>query len=462
MFLQQFLTDYDESLNVHVNIDPLGMLVIWSAFGQKVFNSRVNSISNDVRNYTLNLFNHYMVRRIGEDDTVVLSTKLKEKYTSKDALGFKQACLLYLENMFVYSLLKHEEGEDINDVKIDTLGVLGGLNGRRRWEENDRNPTLTFSTGKEGEILVRQLSLGVSGRYKTPLREIGFFDNNYNYDKGTMLWNKAKSLVQKSQLEDLSDLLYKHFKKLLEQNTEKPEFHFGDLPLEVSQAFAKAFPSSGAVGTYTSSFWLEVSGLNTGAAGALLSVIQTNEKLAKSNNFKGLLYASIEKASSDKDKIDKEEAQKLKDIQTLEPFLASAMLLFTLMASVKSQSIKDVKKSWYESFKRNEETLPKLAEKADELIQKLGGTAKVRFYELLKLAQTKSLTEQIEHLLTYHKKIMDARGQHPWVTLDENNNLKVHIRTTSLDNWQAKGIWYHNYYLPEFQSLVRGFQGETV
>ncbi len=60
MFLNRYLTDYDDSLTGESHIDPMGMLVIWSAYGHQIFQNRVNSISNDVRNYTLNLFNHYL------------------------------------------------------------------------------------------------------------------------------------------------------------------------------------------------------------------------------------------------------------------------------------------------------------------------------------------------------------------------------------------------------------------
>ena len=61
-FLSPYLTEYDESLSGDSYIDPIGTLIIWSAFGRNVFNGRVNSVSNDVRNYTLNLFHHHLVR----------------------------------------------------------------------------------------------------------------------------------------------------------------------------------------------------------------------------------------------------------------------------------------------------------------------------------------------------------------------------------------------------------------
>src|SRR6476646_5032715 len=105
LFLDRYLTEYDESLAGESYIDPVGTLIIWSAFGRQVFSNRVNSISNDVRNYTLNLFHHFLVRKLVDDDGAELSSSLQHKYHSKDALPFKQACLIFLENLFVHSVL---------------------------------------------------------------------------------------------------------------------------------------------------------------------------------------------------------------------------------------------------------------------------------------------------------------------------------------------------------------------
>ena len=127
MFLDKYLTEYDDSLSGESYIDPLGMLIIWSAYGQEIFRNRVNSISNDVRNYTLNLFNHYLVRRLIQDESILLSKRLTDVYGGKDTLFFKYACLLHLENLFTFSILKYEGKGG------DSSGVLGISNGRRRW-----------------------------------------------------------------------------------------------------------------------------------------------------------------------------------------------------------------------------------------------------------------------------------------------------------------------------------------
>jgi len=69
--LSDLLTEFDERISSELNLDPLGLQVIWSAYGQKIFRNRISSISNDVRNYTLNLFNHWVTKALVEDDAVL-------------------------------------------------------------------------------------------------------------------------------------------------------------------------------------------------------------------------------------------------------------------------------------------------------------------------------------------------------------------------------------------------------
>ncbi len=57
-------TEYDDSIAGEVLRDPLGLQVIWSDLGQRIFNYKLTSISNDIRNFTINLFHHYLIRDI--------------------------------------------------------------------------------------------------------------------------------------------------------------------------------------------------------------------------------------------------------------------------------------------------------------------------------------------------------------------------------------------------------------
>jgi hypothetical protein len=456
MFLDKYLTEYDDSLSGESYIDPLGTLIIWSAYGQEIFHNRVNSISNDVRNYTLNLFNHYLVRRLIQDENVRLSKRLTELYGGKDTLFFKYACLLYLENMFVFSILRHE-GKG-----VDSGGVLGISNGRRRWGEKDGNPTLVFSHDKpEGQILVRQLGLGVSGRYKTPLLEIGYFDSNYHYhlpSAGT-LWQGAERFIAGNKpLHALAELLVKHMQELLNQNSKQPETQFKVIPNELPSAYAKAFASSGAVGKYARDYWLSVTGLDTGAAGALLVVLDDNARSEQPQDFSPQRLMAL----TDRTSLPEDERRKVAHIEQLEPFLADAMLLFTLLTHKKSQALQVVMERW-KAFGRDEQTLPRRAQglrDAQVLLGVVKGAARARLNALLQLADATTLSDQVQLLVDYHGRVMTERGQQPWLTLDDKG-IRVHVRPMrepAEKDW-PQGAWYHSYYLPQFQWLVRGYQG---
>ena len=79
MYLSQFFTEYDDTLSQNLNIDPLGMTMIWSALGQRIFKNRVSSISNDVRNYTLNLVHHLAIKEL-VDSSIRLTGQVSNLY----------------------------------------------------------------------------------------------------------------------------------------------------------------------------------------------------------------------------------------------------------------------------------------------------------------------------------------------------------------------------------------------
>ena len=458
MFLNPYLTDYDDRLAGESYIDPLGMLVIWSAFGQKIFKNRVNSISNDVRNYTLNLFNHYLIRRLVQDEEVVLKHTLSSVYGSKDSLHFKYACLIYLENLFVYSLLAQEDTMD-----VDSGGVLGITKARRIWEDFQYDTPLLFTHDKIGHILVRQLSLGVSGRYKTPFMEIGYFDGNYHYQlpSAAVRWAEAERFIAATPvLRKLADGVFLHLQNLLAQNSARPQITFASARADkLPKMYAGAFASPGAVGRYARPYWLTATGLNSGAAGALLQVLDDNatRKPPRDLDDQQLIAAAL------KESLASDERLKIQHIEWLEPFLADSTLLFTLLASKKTQLIKDVAKLW-QQYKRNDNTLPLGAQRVmdhPELKQVLSGMARGRLQALLKLREIPNLSEQIRLLVDHHSKVMEGRGQSSWLNVDDHGAVKVHARTLRVpktEDWPV-GCWTNGYYLPQFKSLVSGYQG---
>ncbi|HKI59800.1 MAG TPA: hypothetical protein VKA23_02090 [Mariprofundaceae bacterium] len=459
MFLDKYLTIYDDRLTGESYIDPIGTLIIWSAYGQKIFNNRVNSISNDVRNYTLNLFNHYLIRRLIRDESFQLGSRLLSLYGSKNTLQFKYACLLYLENMFVYSILKHD-----GDKGVDSTGVLGITNGRRHWSGTNPNPKLVFSNEKDGQLLVRQLSLGVSGRYKTPFMGIGYFDGNYQYDipDSGPIWEGVEALIAGSpQLGQLSEAVCDHLKFVLGQNSAKPQISFNDVPEALHKAYAKTFASSGFVGKFSRSYWLAATRLDTGAAGALLQVLDENAESGKPVELSAQRLTEL----TPKKDLQPEEREKIEHIELLEPFLADVMLLFFLLTTKKSQPLTSVIAEWMK-LGRDEDTLRSRAQRVrsnQNLLNVLKGSALWRLQTMLHLADAPTLLDQITLLVDYHGKVMTGRAQSSWLNIDDNL-VKVHVRPSrppAEKDW-PNGTWYNNYYLPQFQWLVSGYQGGGV
>ena len=460
MFLRQFLTEYDDSISSELNIDPLGLLVIWSRYGQAIFKNRVSSIANDVRNYTLNLFHHNVIRHLTADDSVVLSSALARELGGRKSLEFKQACLIYLENLYTYSMLEATDG----DKGPDTSGVLGITKGRQRWAASNENPQLGFSLQPKYQVLVRQLSLGVSGRYKTPMIEMGFFDKSYTYDvvDTGQHWSQVDEFITNHKtLSELQQQLLSHLKQLLEASSKIPEIAFSKIPVEIKQSYIESFFSAAHVGKSSRAFWLGVSELNKGAAGVLLDTL---DDLLKGGSYGA---TSVKKIFDEAKRClpkDDSELEKFRCIEIVEPFLADVDLLFTLMLTEKSQSFASLKNHW-KSCGRYVASLPTQAEQLandDRLNDPLGVTARHRLRELLALQRCVNFESQVRHLLKYHQAIMNQRGQSPWVRLDENDLLQVQVKQRKKPEDFPPGSWKHHYYIPQFANLVSGFRGDAA
>jgi hypothetical protein len=465
--LNEILTEFDETISSELNVDPLGLLVIWSSYGQDIFRRRISSISNDVRNFTLNLFNHAVIRSLIEDDAVVLGKGLRNNpsygASGKDSAAFKQACLIYLENAFTYAMIAAQ-----NTKNVETTGVLGISKARRRWDESQGNPPLRFSHEPDAHVLVRQNSLGVSGRYKTPMVEMNFFDGTYDYALPTSRsqWDKVQTqlLAKSKPLAKLHKLAREHLTTLLADIRSIPaECNFSDLSTELKGAFVSAFCSPVVVGSYTRDFWLSVTELDQGAPGALYEVL--NQEWTSANQRKERQTADVFAQAATNPLLNADDKTKLEYVRLLEPFLAELDLLLGVMLSAKSQSLSEAAIKW-NALGRDARTLPDLAAPIatnTAMQAKVSGTASVRLSELLELSRGTNIQQQMEGLLQYHDKVMQARGQSPWLRLVEGKQLKVDVRIRQLPAKDDRpvGAWVHHYYLPQFRNFLSGLRGDV-
>lgn len=469
MKLQDLLTEYDDSLSGDSFIDPLGQLVIWSAYGQQVFRNRVNSVSNDVRNFTLNLLHHGVIRSLLLDEEVQVSDALASELGPKESLPFIHACLIHLENIFTYSMVDRPEGAG-----IDTLGILGGSKGRAvlEDEESHGNPQLIFTDKPSGQLLVRQLGLGVSGRYKTPFVEMGFFDQSYRYIGPTAQerWTEFDQLLSGSDsLRHCFTEARRHLVNLVALAQAKsqvpPKTNFLEISPDLKNAYRIAFTTGAKVGLETREFWLSATGLSEGAAGALLNVIKKRLSQSRSDDVEPekLNPQSILQEAVNSFDGDLAERQKLLNIQLIEPLLAEVDLLFQVARYKKVQSLAEIRNHW-ERLGRSDTTLQSCAETiADhpEVVTVLQSTGRYRLDKIRELARLDTVENQLSALLDYHATVMKQRGQLRWVELTRNAEVHNHGRTTSLPTGGDRpfGSWVNSYYLYQFNFLVGGYYG---
>lgn len=469
MKLQDMLTDYDDSLSGDSFIDPLGQLVIWSAYGQQVFRNRVNSVSNDVRNFTLNVLHHGVIRSVLLDEDVQVSDALANELGPKESLPFIHACLIHLENIFTYSMVNRPE-----DAGIDTLGILGGSKGRAVLEEQESNgnPQLIFTDKPSGQLLVRQLGLGVSGRYKTPFVEMGFFDQNYRYigPEAQERWAEFEKLLSRSEL-----LRYcfaearRHLVNLIHSAQAKsqvpPKINFLEISTDLKNAYRTAFTTGAKVGSETRDFWLSATGLNEGAAGELLNVMKKRLSQFKADDVAPgkLSPQSIVEEAVKAFHGEIAERQKLKNIQRIESLLAEVDLLFRVARHKKVQTVGEIRDHW-QQLGRTETTLQSYAETIvdhPEIWGPLQETGRKRLERILQIARLATVEEQLIALLDYHATVMKQRGQFRWVELARSGEVHNHGRTASLPvaGDRPPGSWVNSYYLHQFNFLVSGYYG---
>ena len=452
--LADIITDANKDIASSLYIDPLGMLVIWSSYGEAIFEKRVNSISNDVRNFTVNLMHHGVVQSLIADSSFVIPENLKSAIGDKKSAKFAQTCLLHLENIYVFSMLTAKEKN------VDTSGILGSNNGHKKLKDSKDNPTLIFTNEREGQILVRQLGLGVSGRYRTPFLELGYFDKNYHYNHDEVSkqrWDEYRLLLaQKPILQSYFDAAVSYIKSLIKraESSKSPlEIQFSEIPDNFKNACRLAFSTSGKVGELTRDYWLNVTGLDQGAAGALLKVLKLNSEKEKVVPIEpeNIIAAAL-------DLTDDEARQKLEHVMQVEPFLTRINLLFTLICRQNSQTMRDIESEWLKYGGTNATLADLYKNISDSAKQVLTGSARHRFEKLSGVAQCDTLQQQIAELISYHKSVMHTRGQQPWVEL-RNGITKLHARPLSPPDSAKELKWVNSYYLHQFNNLIRGYFG---
>ncbi|MYN09703.1 hypothetical protein [Pseudoduganella aquatica] len=465
--IRDFFTEYNDAISGDSNTDPLGLTVIWASLGQRIFSNRISSISYDVRSYTLNLFHHHMVRALADDAAIVQHYAALDLPNSMDSLAFKNSCLIHFENLFTYAMAQHGSAAQAS-------GVLGISKARRKLREAG-GAALGFGHSQAHQILRRQLLLGVSGRYKTPMIEMRFFDRAYRYQlpkQPAGLWPAADALIRRvPELSRLKSKLLAHFLQFL-QHGPQLSMPLDSVDPELKLAYIGAFRTPAHVGSYARSFWLEATGLSGGIAGAVLAQLDGAERAGTApsppqppRTVLAQARAAMEQASPAAPGSAELEAALLpiRHIEQVEPFIADLDLLFQLALRRPHSSMAQIEEDWTR-YGRNSGTLPAQAaalQASPQLMPSLPGTAQRRLRKLLEIAACPDLETQLAHLLRYHGGIMQQRGQGAWLNVNAAGAYAVSVRTSKPPAAEKRppGAWIHGYYIGEFKQFAQGLRG---
>lgn len=456
MYIENFLTSYDDTLTGELNSDPLGQLVIWSSWGQDIFHSRITSIANDVRQYTLNLLHHSVLRQLLADDTQHTAGVMKSRYPKKQMREFSMACLIHLENIYIFSMLANEKSG------VTLKGVLGINKARLRWD-TEKNPQLIFGLGTESELLTNQFALGTNGRYKSPMMNMRFFTTDYCYDlpDNKPLWHDTEAFIQSVKpLKKLWAAALDYLQSLM-QATDKRDLKpfYQDIPAKLTKAYVDAFRDPKQVGDFSRDFWLARTELDKNAAGAIYRVLENQRDGMPDSR----VFALAVKQAEQMPEMDQNELLTLQHIRQAEPFLSLIDLMFLGLRRQSSQTLAEFSQFWL-ARGLTAQDLPRMAAQLysnNALLDSLSGTPKARFLSLLRLATAPGLDAQVEGLLKYHNDLMAARGQFPWLTLT-GETLMLQVPPAMLDGDRQNSDWVNRYYLPQFRHLLDGLWGNAA
>ncbi len=422
------------------SVDPMGMQLIWTYFGQLIFKNKLTTVSTDVRNYSINLLHHYVIHRFFSERFEEVKRAQARFSSYKEVYDVKGGMIIFLEDLLVYALMDQKG-------PVNTFGILGSHNAEERILKSRGDfSQIQIHAERTRGVLVRQIQLGVNGRYKGPFLNMGLMTKNLEYDPKEFQtvellfksWPEGERLVE-MLLDCISDLLKNDNKyyPLVSLDTYKNRDSLWSM---FAACFGQFKPNE-----KWRNFWLEKLGITSGAAKAIFDEI---DQLELNSDAVSLVIASAYRRTQEEN--DKE---LLRSILDLEPFLSRCVHAFLLLSDPGIKRVSDVKEDLDQlvSNVSLENVLP-LAERNGRL-------------QLLTSCVKDQLSNGVEFgvaILNYHKKVMEERGGIPWVEI-EQGELKHHISQGERQSTEAVvlgGYWYNRYYLDAVRSIQRGLKQE--
>lgn len=452
--LDKIFTDYDESIFSDGSIDPMGLRIIWTSIGSKIFHNKLNTISTDIKFYTLNLFHHYIIQKcVNEDEDSVNKLIRKKPYYNKSDLF--EGLVIFLENLLINAT--YNAG--------DSSLMVPGKNKLSNLKRNDskKKDIEKITVGRDKGILVRQYLLGIHGRHKGPFQQMGVFnDNQEDIYNNPNIWKEAADLFNSKPWEEAAALLTDLIKnKVFKSNTRSGSFIEYKIDEVLTEDMQKKYIALLNKSIYSKdnirTFWLNRLGLNQDTAGLLYT--EYLKQTGKEINFQNIL---VQANKSNNDTL-------LGAINAIEPLLTLIDKCINRILSVATKDIdEDLKKFIDNWLNKNEVDENKI--KSYLSVDYLNQEAIDRLSKLLDIYiaaknDKKPAENFIIQIIQYHQDIMKLRGNLTWVSIGLDNKISVN-RPNNISEQYLKHLeskeWVNSYYLPTVHSLHKGLVNETA
>jgi hypothetical protein len=445
-------TEFDDTIFSDGSIDPMGLRIIWTSLGNNIFQSKLNTISTDIRFYTLNLFHHSIIRQC-EIDFPVKFANLVSRPPFNSRQDLHDGIIIFLESLLIHAVVS-------NEIRDESSSIPGAskLRGLMNNKQSDKRVTHLYVDRKEG-ILVRQILLGIHGRHKGPFQQIGIFHKNYYYHDQS-IWNEAAFLFTKAPWKLLGDDLLNIINNRIlsaKYSTSLPfRIKVSDvLTKELINKYRNILRIDNFRKQLLVDFWEDQLGLKRGVAGILYSeYIRSGDK----ESYEQIIRKSSYKGTAEENKY-------LQAICNIEPLLTCIeKVINRLMKRGTSWLDKEL-----ETFMIN--WLQRKTINSDDIQQYmsgqfLGNEALSRLQRLASIyfeCRDKNDPELFIHrIIDFHSVLMNNRNNLPWISLGKTKSITLHRSF----NFSAEDLeklvtdsWVNSYYLPTVRSLYIGLYG---
>jgi hypothetical protein len=295
--------------------------------------------------------------------------------------------------------------------------------------------------------------MGMSGRYKNPLIEMGFFDRFYRYDRpqSIELWAQCENWLSAwTAVAELRSALLVYLRRdLLKRRTKgHPSVALNSAAndpafLQLMQCYRKAFGKR-SLHSLAQQFWLDQLGIRRGAGMAVYDALRICAPESGPVPYEKVFRQAVTQLTDEP-----EEQTKVQSILEVAPFLSHSEFILRFLAQRGIKKVPDY-----------EQELSEFRKLWRSSINFSPNPAIPRLQQLAALAMADGTTRDwITGLFSYHGTIMQARGGSAWVQLNIDDTLH-HFYAPSLPGsyntigqYMELQPWLHSYYLDSLKFI---------